>query len=87
MKKNSISILKYQENKSHYTQQTKEADITRSLRIIWATLIFLVIFLIWSYFFEITEFSKVRGSGNLTPRGEVIHALEGTLLSDSKTIE
>ncbi len=75
-------LLDYQEDKKMYSDQADESEIVKSLRIIWITLAFLVIFLIWSYFAVIVEVSTGMGTVVPTSREQVIQSLEGGIISE-----
>lgn len=58
-----------------------ETRATRSTRIVWLVAVFLAIFFVWAWFFEIDEVSN--GTGKVIPssREQVIQSLEGGILS------
>jgi len=58
-----------------------EARATRSMRILWLIVLFLVIFFLWAWFFEIDEVSSGTGKVIPTSRDQVIQSLEGGILS------
>lgn len=58
-----------------------EASATRSARVVWITAVFLAVFFVWAWVFEIDEVSS--GAGKVIPssRDQVIQSLEGGILS------
>lgn len=58
-----------------------EMRATRSARIVWLIALFLAIFFLWAWFFEIDEVSSGTGKVIPTSREQVIQSLEGGILS------
>ena len=77
-----VVLLDYQEDKERYNDHIDEAEIVKSTRIIWATVLLLASLITWSYFAELVEVSTGTGKVVPTSREQVIQSLEGGILSE-----
>ena len=77
-----VVLLDYQEDKERYNDYIDEAEIVKSTRIIWATVLLLASLITWSYFAELVEVSTGTGKVVPTSREQVIQSLEGGILSE-----
>ncbi|AKX51392.1 HlyD family type I secretion periplasmic adaptor subunit [Thiopseudomonas alkaliphila] len=77
-----VVLLDYQEDKERYNDHIDEAEIIKSTRIIWATVLLLASLITWSYFAELVEVSTGTGKVVPTSREQVIQSLEGGILSE-----
>lgn len=81
-KDDHILLLDYDEDKRRYNDQINDAEIVRSSRIIWVSLLLLAILLTWSYFAVLVEVSTGMGKVVPTSKDQVIQSLEGGIISE-----
>ncbi|WP_105103775.1 HlyD family type I secretion periplasmic adaptor subunit [Microbulbifer pacificus] len=66
---------------SHYSQESDEAKLSHSGRVVWLFFLMLSCFIGWSYFANVDEVSKGEGKVIPTSRAQVIQSLEGGILA------
>lgn len=81
-KDDHILLLDYDEDKRRYNDQINDAEIVRSSRIIWCSLLLIVALLVWSYFAVLVEVSTGTGKVVPTSKDQVIQSLEGGIISE-----
>jgi adhesin transport system membrane fusion protein len=77
----------YHSGQQHYNDETDEATVVRSVRVVWIFFLLLAVLITWSYFAKVDE--VVTGTGTVVPtsRAQVIQSLEGGILADLKVSE
>lgn len=81
-KEDHILLLDYDQDKQRYNDQVNDAEIVRSSRIIWCSLLLMSVLLVWSYFAVLVEVSSGTGKVVPTSKDQVIQSLEGGIISE-----
>lgn len=77
-----IALLNYEDDKRRYNDFVDEAEVVKSVRIVWVCLILLAVFIVWAYFAKLDEVSTGTGRVIPTSREQVIQSLEGGILAE-----
>lgn len=70
-----------------YGEETDDATVVRSMRVVWVFFLLMATLITWSYFARLDEVSSGRGKVIPTSRAQVIQSLEGGILADLKVGE
>ena len=72
---------------AHYSEDSDDAELSRSGRVVWIFFLLLVSLVTWSYFAKVDEVSKGAGKVIPTSRAQIVQSLEGGILAQLNVTE